>query len=545
MSSISVECNVCCEEVKSSIFCGNCKWVSCIPCTETFLLSVPNARCMQCKAEFTEHFLRMYLSPSWIDRKYKPYIKEQQFAHERSLMSDDVEITQLYRQLKQAQSNLELFKTLCAGDGAEFSSENIILKDQEQAKVEQLNRIYTAMLDNNYTSVDQVDEKISCVPSKKKFNRPCVQPNCKGFIDENNFEGWKCGLCEVVICKECRVVKLKNHTCDQGTLESIKLIEKETRPCPTCAEPIFKPYGCDHMFCTICKTNFSWKSAKLIPASQQTNPLYRQYIATMQEQNRQQNTNNTMRNTVLDCSITVNQFLNTSTYRNYVFYDTWNVRFLTSVTLDNPNLTNFKYGRYVFSLISSLFNHVNPDTLSNREERIKYLNNELNDKAFMQKIYANFKNKEYERDIYNLAQATNQCLMEWNIALIDHLKREFASIIKVAKQYKQFGWNRLNEEVIQYFNKNNTNSFITCINKVEQIKGTDQTQHTLFNYNIRAWDQYKEINNIINFFNKTSIEIAELYGYKTTHAILYDETKNKFNYKVTSIKKINTNITLR
>ena len=46
-------------------------------------------------------------------------------------------------------------------------------------------------------------------------------------------------------------------------MATAKLLEKETKPCPSCAATIYKIEGCDQMWCVICHTAFSWKSGRV------------------------------------------------------------------------------------------------------------------------------------------------------------------------------------------------------------------------------------------------------------------------------------------
>jgi len=98
---------------------------------------------------------------------------------------------------------------------------------------------------------------------KRKFIQKCQKEGCRGFLSSQ----WKCGICEEWTCKDCLEVigpdKNVEHVCKKENLESAKLIKKETRPCPKCATPIFKINGCDQMFCTQCKTPFSWNTGRI------------------------------------------------------------------------------------------------------------------------------------------------------------------------------------------------------------------------------------------------------------------------------------------
>ena len=84
----------------------------------------------------------------------------------------------------------------------------------------------------------------------------------------------KCCICILYTCPDCLTIigenKNEEHKCDENSVKSAEMIKKDTRPCPTCGERIFKIEGCDQMFCTaprkdgsgFCETPFSWKTGK-------------------------------------------------------------------------------------------------------------------------------------------------------------------------------------------------------------------------------------------------------------------------------------------
>jgi hypothetical protein len=67
------------------------------------------------------------------------------------------------------------------------------------------------------------------------------------------------------------------HVCDPQTLETIKLIKRDSKPCPTCKALIYKIDGCDQMWCIQCKTAFSWVTGR-IETGRIHNPEYYRWM---------------------------------------------------------------------------------------------------------------------------------------------------------------------------------------------------------------------------------------------------------------------------
>lgn len=98
---------------------------------------------------------------------------------------------------------------------------------------------------------------------RKQFVRACPQEDCRGFLSTQ----WKCGLCDQWTCPDCHVIKGprqdSEHTCNKDDLETAKLLDSDTKPCPKCATGIYKIEGCDQMWCTQCHTAFSWRTGRI------------------------------------------------------------------------------------------------------------------------------------------------------------------------------------------------------------------------------------------------------------------------------------------
>jgi hypothetical protein len=111
-------------------------------------------------------------------------------------------------------------------------------------------------------------------PVRRAFMMRCVRTGCEGFVST----AYKCGLCEAHICKDCHAVKTDDaHTCAPDAVASVTALKRESRPCPKCAAPISKIDGCDQIWCTLCKTAFSWNTGK-IETGVIHNPHYYQWM---------------------------------------------------------------------------------------------------------------------------------------------------------------------------------------------------------------------------------------------------------------------------
>jgi hypothetical protein len=94
---------------------------------------------------------------------------------------------------------------------------------------------------------------------KREFVRKCPVEDCRGFLST----AWKCGICENKICPECNEIKGEDHECDPANVETVKLLKKDTKPCPKCGTLIFKISGCSQMWCPDCHTAFCWNTGRI------------------------------------------------------------------------------------------------------------------------------------------------------------------------------------------------------------------------------------------------------------------------------------------
>jgi hypothetical protein len=124
--------------------------------------------------------------------------------------------------------------------------------------------------------VKQTNNKTPATTERRVFVRACPDENCRGFLSTQ----WRCGLCEQYSCPDCHVVKGRDryceHQCNPDDVATAKLISKDTKPCPNCRTGIFKIDGCDQMWCTQCRTAFSWRTGNI--ETKMHNPHYYEWV---------------------------------------------------------------------------------------------------------------------------------------------------------------------------------------------------------------------------------------------------------------------------
>ena len=256
MASTSVDCLICFETFPLdkiiTCFCGRS---SCFSCAKSYILSTDQyAHCMDCKGEWNNAFLLKNFNKSWVNSNreggYRAHLKTVAFAKEKAKIPDVLPKMPYYKEQEQLNEVALQYRT-------ELKKQQEIINQTRQklAQTEaELRRI---------TKILQGDVHL---PSEPKLVCPCPVIDCRGSIRDDNF---CCIICTKKICKRCREAKEEGHRCDSATLENLKLIIKECKPCPKCAVPIDKKDGCDQMWCSQCKTAFSWNTGKI-----ETGPIH-------------------------------------------------------------------------------------------------------------------------------------------------------------------------------------------------------------------------------------------------------------------------------
>ena len=251
-----MSCNVCTTDfnkaVNIKITCFKCEFDCCRKCVKTYVLSKnENAHCMSCKIEWDRKFLTDNLDNVFMTKTYKEHREAVCFDRELGMLQGTQVYVEREIKLEALKKELKETKTLIA---------ELKLK---QADLER------EILVENQTKV----------AVNKKFVRRCPNGDCLGFLSTS----LKCDLCEVFACSECHEIKGKttqekeSHQCKAEVIESVKMIEADSKACPTCSSLIFKIEGCHQMYCVCCHTAFDWQTLR-IETGQIHNPEYFEYL---------------------------------------------------------------------------------------------------------------------------------------------------------------------------------------------------------------------------------------------------------------------------
>jgi ABC-type antimicrobial peptide transport system permease subunit len=164
-----------------------------------------------------------------------------------------------------------------------YSHDNIILEKNRIKLVEKIRKekhdfisksfppsisfIIETSLNSKLKSIDKKNKK-HIDQMVNKINKKCPNVMCNfGILDVD----FVCMTCSDKFCIKCETKILDDkHVCKKEDIESLEEIEKLVK-CPTCKLPVVKSYGCHHMTCSICKTNFDFVSGKIGGAGNHSN----------------------------------------------------------------------------------------------------------------------------------------------------------------------------------------------------------------------------------------------------------------------------------
>ena len=392
-SSSSTECAICCETFNQStrkkVVCAACHFETCTSCVKHYLLDTSDPHCMSCKHPWNDDYLHTNMTKVFMNQDLKKHREKMMMDREIMLLPD----TQVY-----VEKELEMRKL----DEDQKTLEDEILKaDRELRKLRRKhmsnqNKIFHWNVHHDLTYLQSEDER-QRQREAPKFVRACPANDCRGFLSSQ----WKCGLCNVKVCKECHEIKDESngdeHICLESNVETARQLMKDTKPCPGCSSMIFKISGCDQMWCTQCHTAFSWRTGNI-----ERNIVHNPHFYEWQRTNNGGVAPRVPGDVVCGGLVTL-QELNRALYHYHPN--------MYSISADNESMKPINEIRSYHRLVGHVQEiellayraRTNEDRRKgNVAMRIKWMLNEIEEKTWKHNLYTQEKRDKFRKDIYDV-----------------------------------------------------------------------------------------------------------------------------------------------
>ncbi len=388
-----MSCNICCDNYNNSnrtkIICSYCDYDACRKCCETYLLSENVAKCMKpdCGKEWTRQFLVKNFTNVFLSKKYKQHIEDVLYDKEKALLP----ATQLI--IEEKNHKKKIFD-----------------------EIREINKMIRELIVKKDELHYSLDKKIT--QNVHNFVRQCSSSTCRGFLSSQ----WKCGLCEQWTCPECHELKGPKrdceHTCDPNNVETAKLLDKDTKPCPKCQIMITKISGCNQMWCTQCHTAFNWKTGQFEKTVH--NPHYYEW-------HRNNNREPPRPLNEIRCGRVLDHNTAASVRAGARIHN-----LSLSVWQNNPNGSNLVYDGLILKILEIIQNCIHNQSVElynfqvnyfekNQDLRIRYLENKISEYSFKQCIQRNNKKDEFNKEMQQIIELSVAACTDIIYRIIDYL----------------------------------------------------------------------------------------------------------------------------
>ena len=213
-----------CKITLSNTFveCPFCKFKACIKCYKYIALNSTTVDCMNCKKVWNDDFIDTILPKSLRKNDLKSHQENIMFERQEALFGETMLLVSRKKKVEKIQEKINKLKL----------------------KIERYNR---EIYEINHPGVYRPDP-LKKEEEKKKvlIIKKCPETDCQGYLDSD----YTCGICETVLCPKCEVIKEDDeHECKKDDIETVKLKNNTSKPCPTCSKLTFKDGGCSQVWC--------------------------------------------------------------------------------------------------------------------------------------------------------------------------------------------------------------------------------------------------------------------------------------------------------
>ena len=526
MNTSNEECSICIEPFnrtnRKQITCSHCDLNCCTLCTKTYLeCSSVSPQCMKCHRPWSHQHIRENFGPAFV-KKLSDIQKDVLFAEQLTL----IPYTQTYVNLQEEHEDLkekekilnDEMLSLTAKRSALFSKlrketikkhrkcivlptklkeltenrrlkelgkpyvptsedEEMLLDLTEQYKEAEMEK-YTTNMDKHaiirrMLAISEPERQSryrnnpnaatfmnSSKNSTKAYIKPCGKNECKGYVNKSDNT---CELCKTEYCPRCMEEKCEGHVCKEEDVQTVKLLRKDTKNCPSCATLIHRISGCPDMFCVNCNTAFNWNTMEINKRGN-SNPHYYEWLRRNGGGDR-----NASANPNDECGI--RELYTYDMTRATVYRDLTDEQQRTANTI-LQRLHHFENRYNINSLYKSVHKTRSNDFhIISLSYRADYMRNKSSEKNFKQLLLRSSKAKEYNNNIAEILSSIRefrQCLLR-NIVYFNPARNpdrntfDFDAFVEEATNFVKYINECVSHLELVFYNKKKTDDFIQIV----------------------------------------------------------------------------------
>ena len=423
-------CNICCSKKKLFASCPYCKYDCCQNCILTFITSNLSIECISCKKPLSlQHIQSMITSKPILSKIISTY-KEIEYKKQELKFSDTMTIVSKIKKLTKIQTQKTTIKKLInatkivlnkMNNCLSFNTDKTIITEL-MLEIKKYNK-YLREHNKLYKNI-RIAEKIlkreinnGIVVENKIKRKKCPGLNCEGFMDGIIADQtYKCITCNLIICNKCEVKKEINHICNDDDIKTIQFIQNTTKECPKCYTKIHKIVGCNHMWCSECKTGFEWNTGRFLSNSENTNPHFKEYKQSLIGTGiiLRERDDFICGGMSYEIPVIINQFSTKQSILFKILKSIKNTNLTLNINKEQPFfiLKNTCKLCYILQpLISKIRNNINNNTDINLKKRILFLQNKITKTQFCNSIYNNAIKNNNDITYWNLIELLYEILI--------------------------------------------------------------------------------------------------------------------------------------
>lgn len=289
-------CQVCMSVPRSGqdVICSRCAYIGCAPCyqrslTETSVhANAPRMLCINCRETLimATNIYRPLLTTFVNIRAQKV------LDNERAKLGDSVRAYDLRNMIESAANDMTHLRerrqmmptpnvshatTVCSNwrRALPWVVREELYEHHSRAIAERMRIISIELryIEQRHAYPDRVIATGPATTISRQAKRARITSSCcgnsactgygKSYVDSDTCE---CSICHERTCTTCTTMISSGveHTCPADMLESIQAIRADSMQCPMCGTSISKVEGCNDMYCTLCKTPFSYRTGEII-----------------------------------------------------------------------------------------------------------------------------------------------------------------------------------------------------------------------------------------------------------------------------------------